>query len=89
MIVTNDVAYSRVLRSMSNQGRDDDGTWMNHVRLGYNYRLDEMSAAPRLSQLRRLDTISLVVPGSPPGTANGSVTSRECRSPTWRPRPRG
>ena len=57
MIVTNDVAYSRVLRSMSNQGRDDDGTWMNHVRLGYNYRLDEMSAALGLSQLRRLDAI--------------------------------
>ncbi len=44
-------AYCRVLRSMSNQGRDDDGTWMNHVRLGYNYRLDEMSAALGLSQL--------------------------------------
>jgi dTDP-4-amino-4,6-dideoxygalactose transaminase len=28
---------------------------MNHVRLGYNYRLDEMSAALGLSQLRRLD----------------------------------
>ena len=57
VIVTNDLAYSRVLRSMSNQGRDDDGTWMNHVRLGYNYRLDEMSAALGLSQLQRLDTI--------------------------------
>jgi len=57
VIVTNDVAYSRVLRSMSNQGRDDDGTWMNHVRLGYNYRLDEMSAALGLSQLQRLDAI--------------------------------
>ncbi len=33
------------MRSMGNQGRDDNGTWMNHVRLGYNYRLDEMSAA--------------------------------------------
>ena len=57
IIVTNDVAYSRVLRSMSNQGRDDDGTWMTHVRLGYNYRLDEMSAALGISQLRRLETI--------------------------------
>src|SRR5208337_2363260 len=57
VIVTNDVAYSRILRSMSNQGRDDDGTWMNHVRLGYNYRLDEMSAALGISQLRRLDAI--------------------------------
>ena len=47
MIVTNDAAYSRVLRSLSNQGRDDDGDWMNHVRLGFNYRLDEMSAGAR------------------------------------------
>ncbi len=30
---------------------------MRHVRLGYNYRLDEMSAALGLSQLRRLDEI--------------------------------
>ena len=33
------------LRSLRNQGRDKDGTWLNHVQLGYNYRLDEMSAA--------------------------------------------
>jgi perosamine synthetase len=57
MIVTDDAAFARVLRSLCNQGRDDEGTWMNHVRLGYNYRLDEMSAALGLSQLRRLDSI--------------------------------
>jgi perosamine synthetase len=57
VIVTDDAAYSKILRSMSNQGRDDSGTWMNHVRLGYNYRLDEMSAALGLSQLARLDEI--------------------------------
>jgi perosamine synthetase len=57
MIVTNDRAYAAVLRSLSNQGRDDQGTWMNHVRLGYNYRLDEMSAALGLSQVARLDEI--------------------------------
>jgi perosamine synthetase len=57
MIVTDDVEMARILRSLSNQGRDDAGTWMNHVRLGYNYRLDEMSAALGLSQLTRLDTI--------------------------------
>ena len=42
---------------MANQGRDDDGTWMRHVRLGYNYRLDEMSAALGVTQLARLDAI--------------------------------
>ncbi|MBX6312966.1 MAG: DegT/DnrJ/EryC1/StrS family aminotransferase [Isosphaeraceae bacterium] len=57
MVVTDDRAFARVLRSLSNQGRDDDGTWMNHVRLGYNYRLDEMSAALGLAQLGRLDEI--------------------------------
>jgi perosamine synthetase len=57
MIVTDDVEMARILRSLSNQGRDDAGTWMNHVRLGYNYRLDEMSAALGLSQLTKLDTI--------------------------------
>ena len=57
IIVTDDPDYARVLRSLANQGRDDAGTWMNHVRLGYNYRLDEMSAALGLSQVRRLDAI--------------------------------
>jgi perosamine synthetase len=57
MVVTDDSELARVIRSLCNQGRDDAGTWMNHVRLGYNYRLDEMSAALGLSQLRRLDDI--------------------------------
>ena len=57
MVVTNDRNLARVIRSMSNQGRDDAGTWMNHVRLGYNYRLDEMSAALGISQVKRIDSI--------------------------------
>jgi perosamine synthetase len=56
-VATNDAELARVARSLCNQGRDDDGTWMNHVRLGFNYRLDEMSAALGLSQIRRLDAI--------------------------------
>ncbi len=57
MVVTDDPDLARVLRSLRNQGRDDAGTWMNHVRLGYNYRLDEMSSALGRSQLKRLDAI--------------------------------
>ena len=57
MVVTDDDGMASAMRSMANQGRDDAGTWMNHVRLGYNYRLDEMSAALGLSQLSRLDAI--------------------------------
>ena len=57
IVVTSDPGIARLVRSMSNQGRDDNGTWMTHVRLGYNYRLDEMSAALGITQLARLDQI--------------------------------
>jgi perosamine synthetase len=57
MIVTPDPDWARLARSLRNQGRDDDATWLRHVRLGYNYRLDEMSAALGLGQLRRIDTL--------------------------------
>lgn len=57
IVVTDDDDYANVLRSLANQGRDDAGTWMNHVRLGYNYRLDEMSAALGVVQVSRLNEI--------------------------------
>jgi perosamine synthetase len=57
MIVTNDEEIYRICRSLRNQGRDDTGEWLGHVRLGYNYRIDEMSAALGVSQMRRIDEI--------------------------------
>jgi perosamine synthetase len=57
LIVTKDAEWARLFRSLRNQGRDDDGTWLRHVRLGYNYRLDEMSAALGVAQLRRFDEL--------------------------------
>jgi perosamine synthetase len=32
------------------------GSWLEHKRLGYNYRMDEMSAALGVSQLRRIES---------------------------------
>ncbi len=81
IVVTDDDQYAQVLRSLANQGRDDAGTWMNHVRLGYNYRLDEMSAALGLSQVTRLDTSWPAAPRSPPGTPNGWPASMASRVP--------
>jgi len=46
-----------LLKSLSNQGRSDSGEWLTHARLGYNYRLDDLSAALGLAQLERLDEI--------------------------------
>ena len=54
MVVTDDPALAEALRSLRNQGRDTDGTWLRHVRLGFNYRLDELSAALGVAQLQRL-----------------------------------
>lgn len=54
MVVTDDPALADTMRSLRNQGRDTDGTWLRHVRLGYNYRLDELSAAVGVAQLERL-----------------------------------
>lgn len=57
IVITNNADFARKMRSMANQGRDDAGTWMNHVRLGYNYRMDEMSAALGVSQFSRIGSI--------------------------------
>jgi perosamine synthetase len=54
MAVTDDPALADMMRSLRNQGRDTDETWLRHVRLGYNYRLDELSAAVGVAQLERL-----------------------------------
>jgi dTDP-4-amino-4,6-dideoxygalactose transaminase len=57
LIVTDDENWANLFRSLRNQGRDIFDTWLNHSRLGYNYRLDEMSAALGLSQIGRLDEL--------------------------------
>lgn len=57
LIVTDDEAWNSLFRSLRNQGRDVFDSWLTHTRLGYNYRLDEMSAALGLAQARRLDEL--------------------------------
>lgn len=57
MIVTDDAELAQLCRSMRNQGRAPDDRWLAHERLGFNYRMDEMSAALGLSQLNRIDEI--------------------------------
>jgi len=43
--------------SERNQGRAPDMGWLDHDRLGFNYRLDELSCALGLAQLERLDEL--------------------------------
>jgi perosamine synthetase len=53
VVVTDDRELAESARSLRNQGRDTDGTWLRHVQLGYNYRLPELSAALGVAQLER------------------------------------
>jgi len=57
MIVTSRDGWAGLFRSLRNQGRDVFDAWLNHTRLGYNYRLDEMSAALGLAQMARIEEL--------------------------------
>jgi len=57
VLVTDDEELARLARSMRSQGRGESGEWLNHERLGYNYRMDELSAALGCSQMARIEEI--------------------------------
>jgi perosamine synthetase len=57
MVITHSEDEARLLRSLRNQGRADSGGWLEHARLGFNYRLDDVRAAIGLGQLEKLDEI--------------------------------
>jgi perosamine synthetase len=59
MIVTNDEKTAMLCRSMRSQGRPVTGQWLEHERLGYNYRLSELHAALGAAQMERLDELLL------------------------------
>jgi perosamine synthetase len=46
-----------LLKSLRNQGRADGGGWLEHARLGFNYRLDDIRAAIGIGQLEKLSEI--------------------------------
>lgn len=57
VLVTNDEEWANLFRSLRNQGRDKFDGWLNHSRLGYNYRMSELNAAVGVVQIRRLDEL--------------------------------
>jgi perosamine synthetase len=56
-ITTSSPAIADFCRSARNQGRSDD-RFLHHTLLGYNYRMDEMSAALGCAQLERWNELS-------------------------------
>jgi len=56
MIVTDSEEIRDMCVSLRNQGRATEA-WLSHARLGYNYRMSEVTAAIGLVQVQRLDEI--------------------------------
>lgn len=56
-IVTDSEEIYKLSRSMRNQGRGEDESWLYHTRLGYNYRISDINCALGISQLNRLNKI--------------------------------
>lgn len=56
-IVTDDEGMADLCRSLRNHGRSKGGGWLEHERLGYNYRLSDIHCALGIAQLERLDEI--------------------------------
>ena len=54
MIVPTDSATAARLRSERNQGRAVDMGWLDHDRLGFNYRLSDVAAALGVAQVEKL-----------------------------------
>jgi perosamine synthetase len=55
MVTLGDAAMKERIDSERNQGRAPDMGWLDHDRLGFNYRLSEISCALGITQLARLD----------------------------------
>src|SRR5581483_7855909 len=56
-VITHSEEEWHLMRSLRNHGRPDPGGWLEHVRLGFNYRLSDIAAALGIGQLERLDEI--------------------------------
>jgi perosamine synthetase len=57
MVITHSEDEWHLIRSLRNQGRPEPGGWLEHVRLGFNYRLSDIACALGIGQLERLDEI--------------------------------
>ena len=57
MVTTDRADFKERLDSERNQGRAPNMDWLDHDRLGFNYRLSDVACALGLAQLQRLDEL--------------------------------
>ena len=57
ILLTNSEELNKMARSLRNQGRDEGGSWLQHARLGYNYRMSDINAALGIAQMSRINDL--------------------------------
>ena len=84
MVTTHSEEEWRLLRSLRNQGRGDEGGWLEHVRLGFNYRMDDVARRDRHRPAReaRRDPRPARSRGAAATTGSSRAsTASSCRAP--------
>jgi perosamine synthetase len=57
IVVTDNAEWYKLIVSMRNQGRGEDGSWLAHERLGFNFRISDINCALGVAQMQRIDQI--------------------------------
>jgi perosamine synthetase len=85
VVVTDDDQWEAMIRAMRNQGRAPGDTWLKHTHLGYNYRLNELSAALGVVQMGRFGELLQKREQVAEWYRQGLETVREVTAPTVGP----
>ncbi|HLP47648.1 MAG TPA: DegT/DnrJ/EryC1/StrS family aminotransferase [Candidatus Deferrimicrobium sp.] len=57
VLLTGNKDLAMMAKSLRNQGRDEGAGWLQHARLGYNYRISDINCALGIAQVQRIDEI--------------------------------
>lgn len=57
VLVTDNQDLAVMAKSLRNQGRDEGAGWLQHARLGYNYRLSDINCALGIAQMQRIEEL--------------------------------
>src|SRR5665213_2276802 len=57
MVTLGEASHKECIDSERNQGRAPNMDWLDHDRLGFNYRLSDVASALGVAQLERLDEL--------------------------------
>lgn len=57
IIVTDNENIAKICKSLRNQGRSENGKWLQHERLGFNYRISDINCALGIAQIERIEKI--------------------------------